>query len=76
MNVHFQRAIKRKITSKGEKHNHWLEYASDKYDMHLINDIKRVLAVAFVFIPLPAFWALYDQQVGPSIQFHVFYSGR
>ena len=42
-----QRAIRRKFsrkTPKDEKHNHWLEFASDKYDKQLIEDIKRVLA--------------------------------
>ena len=58
-----QYALKRKMTSKGEKHSHWLEFASDKYDAQLIDDIKRVLRVGLVFLPLPVFWALYDQQV-------------
>lgn len=59
------RAIRRKFsrkTSKDEKHNHWLEFASDKYDKQLIEDIKRVLAIGFIYLPLPVFWALYDQQ--------------
>ncbi|KAI9551403.1 hypothetical protein GHT06_021736 [Daphnia sinensis] len=55
-------AISRRFKSKGEKHDHWLNFASDKFDKQLIEDVKRVLAVAFVFIPLPVFWALYDQQ--------------
>jgi dipeptide/tripeptide permease len=36
---------------------------ADKFDKQLIEDVKRVLSVGFVFIPLPVFWALYDQQV-------------
>uniref|UniRef100_A0A0P4ZTU7 Oligopeptide transporter 1 n=2 Tax=Daphnia magna TaxID=35525 RepID=A0A0P4ZTU7_9CRUS len=55
-------AINRRFKSKGEKRDHWLDFASDKFDKQLIQDVKRVLAVAFVFIPLPVFWALYDQQ--------------
>ncbi|XP_057379153.1 solute carrier family 15 member 1-like [Daphnia carinata] len=55
-------AISRRFKSKGEKHDHWLDYALDKFDKQLIEDVKRVLAVGFVFIPLPVFWALYDQQ--------------
>lgn len=58
-----QHAIKRKLKSKGEKHDHWLDFASDKFEKQLIEDVKRVLSVSFVFIPLPVFWALYDQQV-------------
>ncbi|XP_046443386.1 solute carrier family 15 member 1-like [Daphnia pulex] len=55
-------AISRKWKAKGEKHDHWLDFASDKFDKQLIEDVKRVLSVGFVFIPLPVFWALYDQQ--------------
>ncbi|KAK4036170.1 hypothetical protein OUZ56_028236 [Daphnia magna] len=55
-------AFNRRFKSKGEKRDHWLDFASDKFDRQLIQDVKRVLAVAFVFIPLPVFWALYDQQ--------------
>lgn len=58
----FQHAIYRKITSKGEKKNYWLEYADDKYDKSLINDIRSALQVLILFIPLPIFWALFDQQ--------------
>jgi solute carrier family 15 oligopeptide transporter 1 len=57
-------AIARKCSkaSRNEHHDHWLDYASDKYPKSLIEDIKRVLRVGLVFIPLPVFWALYDQQ--------------
>ena len=63
VHFHVQHAISRKWKAKGEKHDHWLDFASDKFDKQLIEDVKRVLAVGFVFIPLPVFWALYDQQV-------------
>ncbi|XP_001603652.2 peptide transporter family 1 [Nasonia vitripennis] len=54
-------AIGRKIKSKG-KREHWLDYSDDKYDRHLIEDIKSVLKVLVLFVPLPFFWALFDQQ--------------
>ncbi|XP_015121524.1 peptide transporter family 1 isoform X2 [Diachasma alloeum] len=57
------RAIYRKIKSKKElKRDHWLDYADDKYDTTLISDIKAALQVLTLFIPLPFFWALFDQQ--------------
>ncbi|XP_013138411.1 PREDICTED: peptide transporter family 1 [Papilio polytes] len=45
-----------------EKREHWLDHADDKYDSSLIEDIKGLLRVLVLFIPLPIFWALFDQQ--------------
>ncbi|GBM37462.1 Solute carrier family 15 member 2 [Araneus ventricosus] len=55
-------ALFRKATVKDEKKEHWLEYADDKFDKDLIYDIKCLLNVLFIFIPLPLFWALFEQQ--------------
>ncbi|XP_053900778.1 solute carrier family 15 member 2 isoform X3 [Malaclemys terrapin pileata] len=44
------------------KREHWLDWASEKYSKQLINEIKMVTRVLFLFIPLPMFWALFDQQ--------------
>ncbi|NWW01067.1 S15A1 protein, partial [Oreocharis arfaki] len=44
------------------KREHWLDWASDKYDKQLIAQTKMVLKVLFLYIPLPMFWALFDQQ--------------
>ncbi|XP_018302584.1 peptide transporter family 2 isoform X2 [Mycetomoellerius zeteki] len=55
-------AIYNKIKGKGEKRDHWLDHADDVYDNNLIEDIKIVLRVLKLFVPLPIFWALYDQQ--------------
>nr|XP_006819236.1 PREDICTED: solute carrier family 15 member 2-like [Saccoglossus kowalevskii] len=57
------RAIKNKIIyGKERKFEHWLDYASDKYDARLIEDTKCMLHVLIMYIPLPLFWALFDQQ--------------
>ncbi|CAB3225260.1 unnamed protein product [Arctia plantaginis] len=45
-----------------QKREHWLDHADDKYDANLIEDIKSLLRVLVLFIPLPVFWALFDQQ--------------
>ncbi|XP_071574991.1 solute carrier family 15 member 1 isoform X2 [Temnothorax nylanderi] len=55
-------AIGNKIKKKEGKRDHWLDHADDIYDNKLIEDIKVSLRVLKLFIPLPIFWALYDQQ--------------
>lgn len=54
-------AISNKIYSRKQR-AHWLDYADDKYDRTMINDIKDTLQVLKLFIPIPIFWALFDQQ--------------
>lgn len=44
------------------KREHWLDWAVDKYPTKLIKEIKMVTRVLFLYIPLPMFWALFDQQ--------------
>ncbi|GAV02681.1 hypothetical protein RvY_13217 [Ramazzottius varieornatus] len=41
---------------------HWLDSAADKYDIAFINDVKQLLRVLVMFLPIPMFWALFDQQ--------------
>lgn len=47
---------------KGERKAHWMDWASDRYDAQLIEDIKALFKVLFMFLPLPVFWTLFDQQ--------------
>jgi dipeptide/tripeptide permease len=42
--------------------HHWLDFASEKYSTEFVDDVKSVLSVLRMFIPLPIFWSLYDQQ--------------
>ncbi|KAM9851243.1 solute carrier family 15 member 1-like [Aulostomus maculatus] len=44
------------------KRQHWTDWADEKYDKLLIAQIKMVLRVLFLYIPLPMFWALFDQK--------------
>ncbi|GAB1602973.1 solute carrier family 15 member 4-like [Argonauta hians] len=44
------------------RHPHWLDAGLDKYDPQFVEDVKIVLRVLLMFIPLPLFWALFDQQ--------------
>ncbi|XP_053185159.1 solute carrier family 15 member 2 [Scomber japonicus] len=49
--------------SKNEaERKHWLDWAEEKYSKRLIQEIKMVLRVLVLYIPLPMFWALFDQQ--------------
>ena len=42
--------------------SHWLEAASDRYDMEDISDFKAVYKVGFFFLFYPMYWSLFDQQ--------------
>jgi solute carrier family 15 oligopeptide transporter 1 len=49
------------VRKKKEVVGHWLDRAKAKYDSVLVEDIKRLLEVLVLYLPLPVFWALYDQ---------------
>ncbi|XP_067843187.1 solute carrier family 15 member 2 isoform X2 [Heptranchias perlo] len=44
------------------KREHWLDWAAEKYPKQLIKEIKMVSRVLLLYLPLPMFWALFDQQ--------------
>ncbi|XP_068165081.1 solute carrier family 15 member 1b [Antennarius striatus] len=49
-------------SSQYPKRDHWMDWAEEKYDKLLIEQVKMVVKVLFLYIPLPMFWALFDQQ--------------
>ncbi|GFT01254.1 hypothetical protein NPIL_528771 [Nephila pilipes] len=55
-------ALIKKVTNKGEKRDHWLDHADNKYDEDLIIDIKSFLNILWLYLPLPLFWALHEKQ--------------
>ncbi|CAG2183610.1 unnamed protein product, partial [Oppiella nova] len=55
-------SLSRKWFKRMPKRDHWLDYADDKFDATTIADIKAVMRVLFLYLPLPIFWALFDQQ--------------
>ncbi|XP_065096249.1 solute carrier family 15 member 1b [Paramisgurnus dabryanus] len=58
-------ALKNRFQKRGNqypKREHWMDWAEEKYDKLLIAQVKMVLKVLFLYIPLPMFWALFDQQ--------------
>lgn len=66
MNVFFyfiQTALSTKRKEeKSRKRNHWLDYAEERYGKQLVQDTKVLLKILVLYIPLPLFWALFDQQ--------------
>ncbi|KAI0978986.1 hypothetical protein GJ496_011084 [Pomphorhynchus laevis] len=56
-------ALKNKITKVKARRNinHWLDNASEEYDLTTLDDFKQVLSVIKVFAPLCFFWTLFDQ---------------
>jgi solute carrier family 15 oligopeptide transporter 1 len=53
--------MKKKEKSTNPK-EHWLEYAEPKYGKKLVLETKILLNILVLYIPLPVFWALFDQQ--------------
>lgn len=41
---------------------HFLEYGQGKFSTQLIEDSKTVLSILLLFVPLPIYWSLFDQQ--------------
>lgn len=55
------RVMKKK--EKGQKkREHWLDYAEETDGKQMVTDIKALLNVLVLYIPLPIFWTLFDQQ--------------
>ncbi|XP_056637753.1 peptide transporter family 1-like [Diorhabda sublineata] len=46
----------------GTRSSHWLDVAEDKFNHQLVADMKIVSGILFLFVPLPIFWSLFDQQ--------------
>ncbi|XP_066930384.1 solute carrier family 15 member 2-like isoform X2 [Clytia hemisphaerica] len=53
---------KRKTKGDSHKYQHWLYYAQTKYEKAEIDDVRALLRVLVMYIPLPVFWALFHQQ--------------
>ncbi|XP_058830098.1 peptide transporter family 1-like [Topomyia yanbarensis] len=56
-------AITTKIKERDSNpRSHWLDYAEAKYGKRVVSDIKSLMKILILYIPLPVFWALFDQQ--------------
>lgn len=56
-------SIKLKLRrGKSDSKKHWLDHGEDFYGKQLVKDVKTILNVLVIYIPLPLFWALHAQQ--------------
>lgn len=56
------RSIFGSSTLESNNQIHWLDEAIPVYGDQLVQEIKIVLGILYMFLPLPFFWTLYDQQ--------------
>jgi solute carrier family 15 oligopeptide transporter 1 len=58
-------ALRMKVRYRGDDYNKkesWLDYSVDRFGVKLVSDVKALLRVLLVFVPVPIFWTLFDQQ--------------
>jgi solute carrier family 15 oligopeptide transporter 1 len=48
--------------SSSSSSKHWLDCAIPKYGAQLVTDVKSLLAIIVLFVPMAMFWALGEQQ--------------
>lgn len=53
---------KRQRAGKHDVRDHFLDYSIEIYGRQLVNETKCLLNILMLFLPLPFFWTLYDQQ--------------
>nr|XP_018670182.1 solute carrier family 15 member 2-like isoform X1 [Ciona intestinalis]XP_026693216.1 solute carrier family 15 member 2-like isoform X2 [Ciona intestinalis] len=56
------RALSARWNAPVKDKKHWMDYALETTDAKLVRDIKYVLRIVVLYIPLPLFWTLFDQQ--------------
>jgi solute carrier family 15 oligopeptide transporter 1 len=57
-----QFAFKQYLTTS-KKRIHWLDTAAEKYGSEKVEEIKHLLNLLVLFIPIPFYWALFRQWV-------------
>mgnify|MGYP000374339423 CR=1 FL=1 len=57
-----QHALSRKFSSMAPKREHWLDHADLYHNHQTILEVKTLMRILFLYISLPIFWALFDQQ--------------
>lgn len=50
------------MEKKTNPKEHWLDYAESTFGRKLVLETKILLNVLVLYLPLPFFWALFDQQ--------------
>ena len=54
--------IMRGMSTPTRRGDHWLDSTVAEYGDQMVQDSKKLLSIIFIFIPLPLFWSLFDQQ--------------
>ncbi|KAG7313614.1 hypothetical protein JYU34_000770 [Plutella xylostella] len=47
---------------EAEPVSHWLDHSAKKYGQKLVSDMKVVFSILYLYLPVPIFWSLFDQQ--------------
>ncbi|XP_061723513.1 uncharacterized protein LOC133529728 [Cydia pomonella] len=55
-------AVKMRLREGGAPPAHWLDYSINKYGCKLVADMKIVFSILYLYLPVPIFWSLFDQQ--------------
>ncbi|CAG9558631.1 unnamed protein product [Danaus chrysippus] len=58
----FKRRLRYDKNIDGPPHKHWLDYSIDKYGAKLVSDMKVVFSILYLYLPVPIYWSLFDQQ--------------
>ncbi|CAG4942189.1 unnamed protein product [Colias eurytheme] len=58
----FKKRLQHDINVDGPPLQHWLDYAIHKYGDKLVADMKVVCSILYLYLPVPIFWSLFDQQ--------------
>ncbi|KAI8430723.1 hypothetical protein MSG28_000907 [Choristoneura fumiferana] len=48
--------------TSGPPLEHWLDHSIEKYGEKLVADMKAVFSILYLYLPVPIFWSLFDQQ--------------
>lgn len=72
------------IKANNQQHRHWIYLASDRFEPNTLQEFRSVLAILTLFMGIPIYWSLFDQQASlwtlqasrmdgrlPGTQFHV-----
>ena len=51
------------MTNYKKSEGHWLDGATEKLGFEKVEEIKSLLKVLLLFVPIPLFWALFRQLV-------------
>lgn len=54
--------------NKLPEETHWLDRSVPRFGQEIVDDVRKVLGVLYMFLPLPFFWTLFDQQASKWVK--------